>query len=839
MHLADAQDAAPGDAAGGAGGDAGGRDDGVKVAFHLDQLPSVRAYLDRIGARMKSFRNAVVSEPDGKGYFRDVAYITFNRNGEVKAPEPLAPTEAEASVLAQELASAPWPELQPVYGLRGDAPVAMEIARREGRLFEFREAAHQVPQGIAKPRIIMFQERARAEDEGWKYRAWTFWSDQQWRIAEPDGLLPLWGMEQLADNSTVFLHEGAKAARAVREMIEAKTPAMMEKLAEHPWARDLQHAAHLGWVGGAPNPQRTDWSVLKKAGIKFVYVVADCDPLGQAAVEEISKHLAGVAVIHVKFASGDWPPAFDLAEDFPATMFKSVKGKQPGEGDRRIYIGPKFSQLLEPATWATEMIMTGARGRPKFVLRKEFAQQWVYVRNLRRFVYRANTTINYDADTANGALRKFSEVENVAALMMKRCEGVATMTYSPNRAPSDVISMDNGTAINTFRHSRHYEEGVKRLRSGGAPLDASMWLGFLEYLITTEHDRRQVARWCATLIARPDIRMAYAMLLISVKPGTGKTTLAMHILDPLVGSHNVTVPNANQITANFNPWVANGRLAIINEVYHGHNWTTQNGLKSTITESTATVNEKFEKEYKVENWIHIIASSNAMRALRLDDDDRRWLAPEVTETPWSLAKFRALREWLACDGLAAIMDWALRFGDGKAEGEGYVQPGAHAPMTTRKMEVTRAGRPDEVKDVVNLVEFVERDRKGKPFALSSRIARDHFQMQRGEGATLGSHLRYEEFDGGLGDVGLKSAGDLDPRLGGVKFGSIVHRPRLDASAMEVLAALEPSEVYVEMHGVDALLAERRDLIRSWLREGPGLLAAAQEAAKKEVGGRPM
>jgi hypothetical protein len=81
-----------------------------------------------------------------------------------------------------------------------------------------------------------------------------------------------------------------------------------------------------------------------------------------------------------------------------------------------------------------------------------------------------------------------------------------------------------------------------------------------------------VLKWCATLIARPSIRMGYGLLLISEQQGIGKTTLGAHILAPLVGLHNTSFPGENDITSAFNEWVAHKRLAVISEIYSGSSW---------------------------------------------------------------------------------------------------------------------------------------------------------------------------------------------------------------------------------------------------------------------------
>lgn len=91
-----------------------------------------------------------------------------------------------------------------------------------------------------------------------------------WRMMEPDGLLPLWGLERLREAYVVFIHEGAKGARDVQAIIDEGG----EALAKHPWAADLKRGVHIGWPGGAPNPHRVDWSPIKKLAphIKVILV---------------------------------------------------------------------------------------------------------------------------------------------------------------------------------------------------------------------------------------------------------------------------------------------------------------------------------------------------------------------------------------------------------------------------------------------------------------------------------------------------------------------------------------------------------------------------------------
>jgi hypothetical protein len=229
--------------------------------------------------------------------------------------------------------------------------------------------------------------------------------------------------------------------------------------------------------------------------------------------------------------------------------------------------------------------------------------------------------------------------------------------------------------------------------------DAGPFLDFMKYMFNDEEELKHVLKWCATLIARPSIRMGYGLLLISEQQGIGKTTLGAHILAPLVGLHNTSFPGENDITSAFNEWVAHKRLAVISEIYSGSSWRAYHALKSVITDREVTVNQKYMRQYVVENWCHVLASSNSMRALKMENDDRRWLYPEMAEVPWPREKFDFFRAWLTTGGLGIIKGWAEEWGD-------YVAESDRAPMTARKMEMIEGSRSEAQSEALDIARTV-------------------------------------------------------------------------------------------------------------------------------------
>jgi len=304
------------------------------------------------------------------------------------------------------------------------------------------------------------------------------------------------------------------------------------------------------------------------------------------------------------------------------------------------------------------------------VLRQHFKEMWAYIEEADLWVCTEMPEIVRTEPVVNKVFSAFSHTSNTTQLLLKAYQGRSTkICYRPD-VKGRIVTDRSTSAINL-----HIPSQIKP-----ASGDAGPWIEFLSYMFPTESERKNVERWCATLIAHPAVRMEYGLLLVSEAQGIGKTTLGSEVLGKLVGDHNVGYPSEKTITeGGFTDWIANKRLIVVNEIYSGHSWKAYNTLKSYITDKDVTVNAKYQRPYIIDNWAHIIACSNSMRALRMEQDDRRWFYPEITEARWQPAKFKEFYNWLQGGGLSIIAGWAKNYGN-------YVQKGERAPMTERKKD---------------------------------------------------------------------------------------------------------------------------------------------------------
>lgn len=665
----------------------------------LRELPAVAAYLNRIGAEVRSLWTAHVREREGR-YWREVAVIRFDKDGKITAPDEHAAKASEQAQIVDAFTGASFPELRFCATIRNAPPSISEAAA--DNVFEFRDEHGN---------IIMLQLRCE-KDRRKSYIPYTYWTDDAWRAIEPEGLLPLWGTDQLKQCATVFVHEGAKAARAVRRMVESATPQATEALAAHPWGRELSHAAHVGWIGGALSPHRTDWSPLRKFGVERVIIVADNDDPGNAAVPKIARELRTFP-IHIEALRFDdrWPVAFDLADPFPDSMFSETNDSL------RRYRGPSYDDCLTPATWATRAHSSPPRaapGRPpapSYSLRSEFTGDWWMVagENEQTFIPRRDPTRRYSVKGFDGLARPLSDHPRPSELFQRDAYGsiVRDLTYSPGDA-AGVINVSGVLSVNMWVPSR-----IRPTKGDTGP-----WEQFLAHLIPSADERGHVERWLATLIACPGVRMKYGLLLASTAQGVGKTTLC-EIMRVLVGERNSSNPIAQQIiNSSFNSWIGGKRLIYVNEIYEDKSWTAYNKLKTYVTDPSIRVNEKFLPEYTVPNWAHFILCSNSELALRLEDQDRRFLVPTVTEMkrPTTEPTFWPnLYSWLEGGGYGVIAHWADAF----VKEHGAVGPGNDAPMTGRKRQLIEDSRSPNERMVLDLAEaaLARADDTGLPVVL--------------------------------------------------------------------------------------------------------------------------
>jgi hypothetical protein len=606
-----------------------------------------------------NFRRAIIKEHRGK-YYIERAVIKVGPDGTITCSEfnkddPRNPSEAEQADVRRQWTEAGLPKQ--VVATKREAE---EYAERLDRDDADKESVTFLFYDRESGKVVMVQQRIEVEGKR-SFIPWTLFSDGCWRRFEPDTGLPLWKPERETGKEKIMIHEGAKAAKHCQRLVDEQEA--------HPWLEELSEYEHWGMIGGAMVPQRTNWEELKKAKPTEVVYVCDNDLPGREALQRVSRHYRR-SMKGVQF-DGKFKESWDLADPMPEEMWDSMNR----------WTGPSLRAYMRPATWATdELPNPGGRGRPAIVINLDFAREWHHSIRPELFVHKDWPSDTYTKDEFNNKTAPYSDAANVADKLQKYDASKAVeLRYVPHQPPG-IFHQDGTLCLNTHRPS-----SVTRV-SG----DASIFEDYMEHLIPIERDRVEVLKWITTLVARPDIRMKYGLLLISEVQGVGKSTLGEKILAPLVGWNNVSVPSTQDVVdSNFDYWSVRKRLSIIHEIYEGGNKKAYDRLKSIMTEDNRTVNQKYLANYTIECWVHIFASSNSRVPIKISGDDRRWLIPAVTEVKRTSTFWNEFNGWLTREnGLGIVMDWLYR----RAEDvRNVVSPSDDAPLTEAKDDVVIEG----------------------------------------------------------------------------------------------------------------------------------------------------
>lgn len=615
----------------------------------LTDIPVVAAYLKEQGAEPINFRTARVVEFKD-GYPAPTGRITFSEDGSVEVSgSALLPSDQQAALILDAFKGIEFPRHVPLTAL---AELPPGVVLSDPNVFVCHDFAG---------RIAMIHQRYETTDGGKGFVPWTRWDDGHWRKMEPE-VMPFFGLPGHEICSTLFIHEGGKAAKRVKALIEAADAARF------PWFEEMRLGHHLGWLGGVHAIDRSDWPALARLGWKRVVIVADNDRQGIRAALKIAGEFP--ANVFILAFDQRFPEGHDCGDPWPETLFD----------DAGCYTGPTQADCLLPATRATRVLPAEGRGRPVVILRSEFAATVAYTVDPPRFIFRHHASRDRSADEFNALAAPFSDVKDTATKVLGQVECQHDrLIYHPGFGPG-TIQIDGARCFNVYDPPR-----IKP--SDG---DAGPWLDYLEHLIPDPEERAEAERWIATLIARPDIRMRYGLLLISTTQGVGKNTLA-NILKRMLGASNVSFPSERSVVeSQFNGWLSRKRLVFIAEIYSGSSRKAYDNLKGVLADDDIEVNEKHVKQYRLDNWATVIACSNSEAALHLDDEDRRWFVPTVAETLQPREWWEKLYSWIEGEGPGVVLRWAREH----VSTYGFVRTGDHAPGSKRKRTIAEGSRSE-------------------------------------------------------------------------------------------------------------------------------------------------
>ncbi len=188
--------------------------------------------------------------------------------------------------------------------------------------------------------------------------------------------------------------------------------------------------------------------------------------------------------------------------------------------------------------------------------------------------------------------------------------------FLPQYKPFEIIMDDLGRkGLNTYIPAK-----VKSVEG-----DVTPWTDYLTRIFNTPEDIKIFENYIAHCVKFPGWKIPWTILLQSAK-GVGKQMIA-NIIKYAIGESYTYQPDAEELVSGvsqFNGWMRNKLMIIVDEVRVGDRNDLMNGLKTIITDRRIAIESKGvdqEMEDNVSNWIFF---SNFKDAFPIDENERRY-----------------------------------------------------------------------------------------------------------------------------------------------------------------------------------------------------------------------
>jgi len=271
---------------------------------------------------------------------------------------------------------------------------------------------------------------------------------------------------------------------------------------------------------------------------------------------------------------------------------------------------------------------------------------WVYVIERDRFVLR---------DNWNRQLKEhqFNETYKYLNLPNRLTPARYIRDLNPDTNVVNYIQMAPGKK-SIFRD--HDGLGVLNLYQGmpippqtnRAVTKPTLFLNHLSYIYGSQDKVDHILQWMAHLIYRPEKRINHGLLL-SGNHGTGKSTIG-RVMAILIGKKHCRAVTPTEFTSNFQDWIVNTRLAVIEEIKEYGRHDSYNKVKPYFTEDEVAVNPKGQTRFQIDNHAHFLLFSNHKYPVPLEPGDRRIYYVHSEAVRQNQEYYDALYAYLDFDG---------------------------------------------------------------------------------------------------------------------------------------------------------------------------------------------
>ena len=265
-----------------------------------------------------------------------------------------------------------------------------------------------------------------------------------------------------------------------------------------------------------------------------------------------------------------------------------------------------------------------------------------------------------------------------------------------------------------------------RPRTVEADIEPLMHL--LRLMLPNEDDRAIVLSWACAVVQHPGRKMLWAPVLQGTE-GNGKSTLG-ECMAYTLGENYVHRPRSKELGSQFNGWMLNKLLSLVEEIHMSGRREVLDDLKPYITQTRVPIRQMQVAEAVHEVPMNWYFTTNHRDAVLKSRNDRRYAVFFTAQQKRSdLPKgryFPQLWDWLRGDGFAAVAHYLTTTRpDPRFDPAGDC---VHAPMTSSTEEAIAASTGGIESEIL---EAAEGDRVGFRGGWVSTWALDQLLRERG------------------------------------------------------------------------------------------------------------
>lgn len=345
-------------------------------------------------------------------------------------------------------------------------------------------------------------------------------------------------------------------------------------------------------------------------------------------------------------------------------------------------------------------------------------------------------TVDSDIKTTNDAWKAFTESQ------IAHFPKVDQLCFDPTLPTGEIITHEGLTRVNTYidLHGERIEG------------DVTPFMNHLTLLIPDEGDREIILSWCAHVVQNVGEKPKWSPVLIGCE-GNGKSLVADCIVYA-VGQRWTVKPKAEKLVKDFNAWIENKLLAVVEEVHTRGRMDVMDQLKPLITEKRIEIEGKGRDQYTGDNRCAFFMCSNHADAVVKHKGDRRYSVfftgqmdvDNLTRDGMDEGYFTSLWGWLDKGGYAHVAHYLSTL-------KITVNMLGRAPNTTSTVDAIEASRSPIEDRILNAIEQCVPGFCGDVIILDSvmELLRD-YKMTRNKISRIIRDLGYDYCSGAEGRI---------------------------------------------------------------------------------------